>query len=148
METRSYEQIMEICFTCKGKNFDGRDSKCIERVNSFLRKFRRMIEEIKIEKGDFKAWVGRVDEFNYELLDTSTIICSHQIKWSCVDGPGWGQRLNQHVRPWLHDELRKLYLWNEQKYNDKLEIQVVDTVFQGSPKRGLWPAEKPMVISF
>ena len=148
METKSYEQIMSICFKLTGKNFDGRDKSCVARINEFLRKFRRLVEATKVEKGDLKAWPVTVDEQVFELLDTSTLLGSFQIKWNIVDGENWASNLNERVRPLIHNALRKMHLWNEQKYGDRLEIFVLDTAFQGSPRTGRWPKSEPMVISF
>jgi hypothetical protein len=147
MESKSYEEIVHICYEIRGKNFSTRDRSCKERVNAFLRKFRRELEKIKIEDGDLKIWVTVVDEFVSELLDTTKILCSHQLRFTIVDGPGWAKNKNEKVRPMIHRRLRDMYMWNELKYAERLEIQVVDSCFQGSYRSGKWPEERPMVVS-
>jgi hypothetical protein len=143
----NYEEIVFVCFRISGKYFDKREPKCIMRVNAFLRQFRQKIEEVRIEKGELKGWVIRADEFISELIDSTEILCSLQVRFQCVDGENWALNRNNLIRPLIHQTLKSLSLWNNLKYGERLEATVLDVNFQGSPRRGRWPERRPIVVS-
>jgi hypothetical protein len=131
----AFEVVMELCFEVKGKNLDERDPKCVERVNEFLRKLRRKIEEMKIEEPNFMASVQTVDEFEHELLSDTLLICSQQLKWNAF---ARGADARNTAYPKICQKLKELE-FTEGSYNRKLSVRVTDFHFPYELRHGKWP---------
>jgi hypothetical protein len=139
-----FEVVMEVCFEVKGKNLDERNPECTERVNTFLRKFRRSIEETKIKEDNFRANVEFVDEFQHELLSDTLLLCSQQIKWTCY---GRGAEIRNTANAKLGQALKKLE-FEEGSYSSKLAVRVVDFHFSGELRHNRWPNQGILTIGF
>jgi hypothetical protein len=146
---KTYDLRMEILYVVKGASFNERDERRVERINAFLREFREKIETLKAEEGSFTARVQRVDEFSRELVDMNTLLCSNHVLWTCWDSrEAWADNKNINVGPWLHKLVRSVSMDNGLEYADKLEIKVVDSIFQGEYKYGHWPPENVLFVGF
>lgn len=125
---KSYELIMHICFSVRGRNLDSR------QVNPLLRKFRKQLEDYRLEEGKIKAWPKRIDEFQSELVGTDLAICSQHILWQIYDPAGFGR---ERIQPRLLRDIR-----TQELKEDGISIQVTDAIFQGSHRHGRWPRDR------
>ncbi len=125
---KSYELIMHICFSVRGRNLDSR------QVNPLLREFRKQLEDYRLEEGRIKARPMRIDEFQSELVGTDLAICSQHILWQIYDPTGFGR---ERIQPRLLRDMRTQELENE-----GISIQMTDAHFQGSHRHGRWPRDE------
>ena len=140
---RSYELIQHISFSCRGKNLTP------EKCNPLLRQFRRQLESYELREGELFARPAVVDEFQGELVDSTWVLASQQIKWDISDSKeGWASRANNFIRQRLSKDMMGMKLDNGEKYTKRITITVEQAVFQGEPKVGRWVKEKFSVISF
>lgn len=133
---KSHEFLMFICFEVRGNNLDSR------QVNPLLRKFRKQLEDYRLEEDGMKAWPVRVDEFNSELINDTWLLCSHNIRWSISNPTGFSYDRIQ-VRM-LRDMLK-------QKLVDKeisISIQMRNAFYNGCQREGRWPRESLAGIGF
>lgn len=125
-------------------------------VNPLLRKYRKLLEEFKIEeKSDgnklFKAWAQTVDEFNSELLkEGKTLLFSHQLKINIFDNLLRTFNNYAHsIQAKLGEALEKVRVENEGKYSQKIIILTTGIKFSGGEKSsGRWPSEQMQTITF
>lgn len=134
MLTESYELLMFICFEVRGKNLDARE------INPLLQRFRQQLERYKFEEREILAWPMRVDEFNSELVDSTWLLCSQQIRWTVYNPKG---RSHSDI------EVQLLNGMLSQKLEDKkVSIQMSKAIFSGNAKIGRWPEERLAVVTF
>jgi hypothetical protein len=136
--TKSYELIMSVCFYVRGKDLDARTT------NPVLREFRELIEAYKLEKDGVKAWPITVDEFKYELIDSTWLTASFDIKFN-IHNPT--EKDNNEVRADLLRAMLKLQITHG-TYSQKITIEMVDAVYRGDTKRGRWPREEIQIVGF
>jgi hypothetical protein len=136
--TQDFELIMFVNFHVRGKDLDART------CNPVLREFRRMIESYKLEEDGIKAWPVTVDEFKYELIDSTWLTASFDIKWN-VHNPT--EKDNNEVRADLLRAMLKLEL-TRGTYSQKITITMKDAAYRGDMKHGRWPREEIQIVGF
>ncbi len=127
---KSFELFMQVCFEVRGKNLDSR------QVNPLLRKFRKQLEDYRLEEGRIKARPMRIDEFQSELVGTDLAICSQHILWQIYDPTGFSR---ERIQPRLLRDMLIQRLEDEEIF---ITIQMTDAHFQGSHKHGRWPRDE------
>lgn len=146
MDTELSDMYMFVCLRVKGRNLDART------VNPLLVEYNTLLREMKIEeKRDdgkiFKARVQSLDEYQHEILDKDTLLCSRQIRWNVIDpiynpyspsSPRPNSAHNIHAR--LHEAVMKIRV-QEGKYSKKIVIETVNTHVPGNTRTGRWPEE-------
>jgi hypothetical protein len=141
-ETEMSEQYVFILLRVTGKNLDARE------VNPLLKHYNELLRQCKIEEQradgkKFMVWVDNIDEFQHEILDKNTLICSRQIKFEIRDpfphsSNNYGH--DTHVR--IHEALMKIRVENEKTYSQRIIIETVETRFPYDFKKGRWPIDK------
>ena len=146
MDTALSDLYMFVCLRVKGRKLDART------VNPLLVEYNKLLRETKIEeKRDdgktFKAGVQSIDEYQHEVLDKDTLLCSRQIRWNVIDpkydpyspsSPRPNSAHNIHAR--LHEAVMKIRV-QEGKYSKKIVIETVGTHIPGNTRTGRWPRE-------
>lgn len=124
---KSYEFIMNVCFEVRGKDLDSR------QVNPLLRQFKQQLKDFKLYEGQMKCWAVRVDEFEYELINTDRAVCSYQILFRAYDPRGFSC---ESIKPRLLRNMRMQELRDEEK---DISIQMTDSLYDGGSKKARWP---------
>lgn len=131
------EQYVFILLRVTGKNLDARE------VNPLLNKYNQLVENCRIEEQRtdgkiFKVWVDHIDEFQHELLDRNTLICSRQVKLEIRDPlPHTANNPQHSTQVKIHEALMKIKVETE-----KIFIETTETRFPNDFKKGRWPIDK------
>lgn len=143
---RVFELYMDVLFRVRGKNLDARNIDCVSRVNPFLREFREKLKDIKIDKPGIQAHVESVDDFLFDLVDTTTLLCSQKLKWLFVErrDPINHEANKDHNANLLIVEVLRDISLEHGKYSTKLIAEIMDFHFTGNVKRGRWPRDRIM----
>ena len=120
-----------------------------DRCNPLLARFKKMLEDFRVEKGDFKAFVEVVDDFLYEEVDTRFIKISSHLKFEVIDSsPSIDVNLyalDDVSRADIHNKLRELCL-SDGTYSHKVDLRVVDSHEGSEPpmsrENSVWPKQR------
>ncbi len=127
---KGYEFIMNVCFEVREENLDSR------QVNPLLRKFREQLENYKFKEGEIKIWIGRVTEFESELINTNWLVCSQQILWRGYSPRGFSC---EGIKPRLLRDMLTQELKDEET---SITIRMTNALYEGSQKQGRWPRDR------
>lgn len=136
------ELYMFVCMRVRGKNLDARE------VNPLLREYNTLLRQLKVEeqRNDgkiFKAWVQEIDEFEHQILDKETLLCSIQVRWNIFDPLPHGANNYAHsICVKLHEALMAIVVDNGKTNSKKIVIKTMDTHIPGNTRTGRWPREK------
>lgn len=126
---KSREFLMFVCFEVRGTNLDG------QQVNPLLRSFRKQLENFRLKEGEMKAWPIRVDEFQSELIDSTCVLCSQNIRWNIYNPTGFSyDRIQVKL-------LRDILTQGLKDEEASITIRMTDALYQGSHRHGRWPKE-------
>jgi hypothetical protein len=131
------EQYVFVCLRVTGKKLDARE------VNPLLEKYNKLLEEVRIEERrndgkKFMVWASNIDEFQHELIDRNTLICSRQIKFEIRDPlPRSANNAAHHTQVKINEALMKIKV-----ETGRIAIETTETRFPNDFKKGRWPMEK------
>lgn len=148
MDTGLSDFYMSIALRVEGKNLDPRATNpLLVRYNELLRKTK--IEERRADGKTIKAWIQNIDNYQHELVDKDTLLCSRRIRWTILNPISSPYSRSQpqanylhalHVK--LHQALMKISVEGGKGYYKKIVIQTVNTHVPGDTRTGRWPEEK------
>lgn len=132
------ELYINICLKVSGKNLEAK------KVNPIIDYHTSCLKELKIaeqkENGKFfKAWVVGCDEFNHELLDKNTLICSRRIRFEIRDPYPHGDNHMNFVHAKVHKGLMDLRIHHAPDSRDEILIETINTHIAGNSRSGRWP---------
>lgn len=131
------EQYVFILLRVTGKSLDARE------VNPLLEKYNKLLEEVRIEElrddgKKFMVWVSNIDEFQHEILDKNTLICSRQVKLEIRDPlPHSANNAAHFTQVKINEALMKVKL-----ETGRINIETIETRFPNDFKKGKWPRDK------
>ena len=124
-----------------GKNLKAEETNTIIDYHTSRLRELKIVEERKDGK-IFKAWVTNIDEFNHELLDKNTLICSRRVRFEIRDPLPHPDNNDHSVRVKIHKALTDLRIHHNPDSIGEIIIETVSTHVPGNMKEGRWPKDR------
>lgn len=105
-----------VYFTVAGRNVDA------ERGNPLIAKFRKALEELKVNQDSVSAFIMTVDNFEIQQKNRDLYAGKYLIRWEIVDNEvGWESRMNHDTRALLSKAILAIFFSHY-----KMEIKATD----------------------